>query len=102
MHAESRVARSRVHDQPEGHYEWAKLAASDTQKPCSAAFAGLNLLTAADWDGLKDEIHGKLQEWQLGTRNWQRIRSDFETRIAAMEKSIGLLQPGSERIQGNL
>ena len=100
MHAETRVARNRVHDQPDR--QWAGMAASVFQNPCSVAFAGMDLMTAADWDAAKDEIHRRFEEWQSGARNWQGIRSELETRIAAMEKSIGLLKPGSQNIQSNL
>ncbi len=55
--------------------------------------ADLEVVTITDWTALRQEIHQKLQELTPSNGCWQRAKSDFETKIAALEESIRLLTP---------
>ena len=64
------------------------------------AFAGMDVMTMTDWAALRDEVHQKLQDLKpSGDGYWERIKSDLEAKIAALEESIGLSAPTSENIR---
>ena len=64
--------------------------------------ADLEITTISDWTALKQEIHQKLQELKPSDGCWQRAKSDLETRITALEESIGLLTSSPVSIQAPL
>jgi len=100
MNVEPKVAWTGTREEPAFKPNRAGTKAEALNDRSGLAFTGLGSMTTADWDVLKLEFHQKLQELKKsGDGCWQRIKSDLETKIAALEDSIKLSDSGSENMR---
>jgi len=96
MHVQARTAKNGTQDQPGLQLEYAGMRVAALNDRPEFALGGMDVMTTAYWAALRLEIHQKLQELKRsGDGYWERIKSDFETKIAALEASIRLSNPCS-------
>jgi len=103
MDVEARTAKVAVQDRPAFKTNDLGTKIEALNYRSELALAGMQIMTASEWDALKFELHQKFQELeQSGDRFWQRVKSDLETKVAALEKSIRLPSPCSGNIRREL
>jgi hypothetical protein len=96
MHVEARALKNATLDQSRFQLKDGGMRVAALKDGSEVALAGLDMMMTADWAALRLEINQKLQELeQLGNGYWQRMKSDLERKITALEELISLSNPCS-------
>ena len=89
MSIEVGTTKNAIHDKLESQIKTAEAQLDTLKARAEVAKANLELKAIAALAMQKVEIHEKLRELKASSdANWQYVKKDLETRIAAFEKAI--------------